>query len=89
VYNLASQAPKVDALCDLDGEKLAVRPDDSEPVIRERLAAYERQTRPVLDFYRSAGRRVLDVDASNDPPDMVFHKVCLALEQDDCSKNGR
>jgi len=89
LYNIAYHPPKVDELCDLDGTKLAVRDDDREPVIRERLDAYERQTRPVLDYYRSAGRRVLNVDASSDPPDVVFEKICLAMELDDCSKNGR
>ena len=70
LYNVAFHPPQVDELCDLDGTKLVVRDDDREPVIRERLDAYERQTRPVLDYYRNAGRRVLDVDASNDPPDV-------------------
>jgi len=89
LYNIAFHPPKVDELCDLDGTKLVVRDDDRESVIRERLDAYDRQTRPVLDYYRTSGRRVLDVDASNDPPDKVFQKVCLAMEKDDCSKNGR
>jgi len=79
LYNLAFHPPKVDELCDLDGAKLAIRDDDREPVIRERLDAYDRQTRPVLDYYRNAGHRVLDVDASNDPPDVVFQKVRLAM----------
>ncbi len=51
-------------MCDLDGEKLVIRDDDREAVIRERLDAYERQTRPVLDYLPSAGRRVMEVDAS-------------------------
>ncbi len=89
LYNLASQAPKVDALCDLDGEKLVVRPDDSEPVIRERLAAYERQTRPVLDYYRAAGRPVIEVDAGRDTPEGVFDKIRRAMETNDCSKDRR
>lgn len=80
LYNVSFHPPKVDELCDLDGEKLAIREDDSEPVIRERLDAYDRQTRPVLEFYKSAGRRVIEVDASNDPPDLVFHKISLALQ---------
>lgn len=80
LYNVAFHPPKVDELCDLDGAKLAIRDDDRESVIRERLDAYDRQTRPVLDYYRTAGRRVLDVDASNDPPDTVFQKVCQALQ---------
>ena len=89
LYNLAFQAPKVDTLCDLDGEKLVVRPDDSEPVIRERLAAYEQQTRPVLDYYRETARRVIEVDASRDRPERVYEKIRRAMETNDCSKDRR
>jgi adenylate kinase len=80
LYNVASQPPKVDELCDLDGQKLVIRNDDSEAVIRGRLEAYDRQTRPVLEFYRASGRRTVEVDASLDPPEEVFRKVCQALE---------
>lgn len=80
LYNLATKPPKVDELCDLDGEKLIVRDDDREDVIRQRLSAYERQTRPVLDFYRAAGRRLLEVDASKDLPTIVFEKICQAID---------
>ena len=80
LYNLASQPPRVDNLCDLDGEALAVRDDDSESVIRQRLEAYEQQTRPVLEYYRERGRPVLDVDGSNDPPDRIFEKIRAAIE---------
>jgi adenylate kinase len=87
LYNLATQPPRVDELCDLDGEKLVIREDDNEAVIRERLAGYDRQTRPVLEHYRLAGRPVMEVDASNDPPERVFEKICQAIDCDDCSKN--
>jgi hypothetical protein len=70
-------------VCDLDNEKLVVRDDDSEPVIRKRLEAYERQTQPVLEYYRSAGRRVVHVDADNDPPTVVFEKIREGLETAD------
>src|SRR5581483_9070350 len=43
LYNLSTKRPKVDELCDLDGEPLAVRDDDREDVIRQRLNAYDRQ----------------------------------------------
>jgi adenylate kinase len=82
LYNLATQPPRVDELCDLDGEKLVIREDDNEDVIRERLDGYDRQTRPVLDHYRSAGRRVVEVDASDDPPETVFGKIRQAIEND-------
>ncbi len=89
LYNIVSKPPREDMRCDLDGEKLVIRDDDREPVIRERLEAYERQTRPVLEHLRLAGRRVVEVDASNDPPDMVSRKICQALECDDRSEDCR
>jgi len=84
LYNMASQPPSEDNLCDKDGVPLVIREDDSEPVIRERLDAYERQTRPVLEYYATARRRVVKVDGSNDPPEAVFRKICRALDKDDC-----
>ncbi len=85
LYNIASQPPRVDSLCDLDGTPLVVRDDDREEVIRERLEAYEKQTRPVLDFFSLSGCRVVEVDASNAPPEAVFEKIRQAIETDDCS----
>lgn len=84
-YNVVLRPPKTDELCDLDGEKLVRRDDDSEEVIRQRLDAYDRQTRPVLDYFRTPGRRIIEVDASYDPPEVVFGKIGQALENHDCS----
>ena len=89
LYNVASHPPKVEGLCDLDGERLVVREDDRESVIRERLDAYDRQTRPVLQHYAEAGRQVIEVDASRDTPEGVFRKICQAMETDDCSQDRR
>jgi adenylate kinase len=80
LYNLASQPPRVDNVCDLDGEPLMVRDDDSESVIRQRLEAFKQQTRPVLDFYRERGRPVYDVDGSYDPPEAIFGKIRAVVE---------
>jgi adenylate kinase len=66
IYNIYDHPPKVPGRCDRDGGDLVQRPDDREEVIRERLAAYERQTRPLVDYYR--GRGVLkDVDGMAAP----------------------
>jgi adenylate kinase len=56
IYNVHLQPPKVDELCDVDGTKLVIRPDDREDVIRERLNAYAQLTQPVADYYESTGR---------------------------------
>lgn len=48
--------------CDKCGQKLFVRDDDKEDIIRNRLAVYEKNTAPLVDFYRERGLLV-DVDA--------------------------
>ncbi len=62
LYNIHSQPPLVDELCDVDGSKLVIREDDREEVISGRLAAYESQTRRVVDYYR-AQRRLVAINA--------------------------
>jgi adenylate kinase len=89
LYNLVSQPPKVDELCDLDGQKLMVRDDDREAVVRERLEEYERQTRPVLDFFLSAGRRVVAVEAGDEAPEKIFQMIRQALESHDRTQDRR
>ena len=83
LYNIASQPPKRDGVCDKDGEKLVIRDDDRESVIRERLEAYERQTRPVLDYFKSTGHHVEEVDASYAPPEDVFGRICRVVSSND------
>jgi adenylate kinase len=75
LYNVTSKPPKVPGVCDLEGAKLIVRDDDREEVIRERLDAYEKQTRPLIDFFREAGHRLYEIDASHDNPQTVFGKI--------------
>jgi adenylate kinase len=89
LYNIVSQPPKVDELCDLDGHALVIRDDDREEVIRERLHAYDQQTRPVLEYFREAGRRVAEVKADNEPPERIYQKICQAVDSDDRSENRR
>jgi adenylate kinase len=66
LYNLSSKEPSV---CKNDGSNLITREDDRPEVLEERLKAYERQTAPVLEFLRSAGYPVVEIDgAAGEPP---------------------
>jgi adenylate kinase len=56
IYNVDTQPPKTQGVCDLDGATLVQRKDDHESVVEERLKAYERQTLPLVDYYRAKGR---------------------------------
>ena len=55
IYNIYDRPPKVPGRCDNDGGELVQRPDDREEVIAPRLAAYEKQTAPLVAYYRSRG----------------------------------
>ena len=79
IYNVHSQPPRVDEICDVDGSKLVTRDDDREEVIRERLDAYERQTQPVAEHYRGLGR-VVEVNGDL-PIDEVTGMLIKAIDQ--------
>jgi adenylate kinase len=79
LYNIHSQPPLVDELCDCDGSKLVIRDDDREEVISGRLAAYERQTRPVADYYRLQ-RRLVAVNADR-PVEDITAQIFSVIER--------
>jgi len=64
IYNVYLHPPRHDNVCDRDGTPLETRADDREEVIRERLLAYEKQTRPVIDFFRQSGQEMHELDGT-------------------------
>jgi adenylate kinase len=55
VYNVFSDPPKHEGVCDQDGSRLVQREDDAEDVVRNRLAVYHEQTAPLVAFYEERG----------------------------------
>jgi len=51
-YHLVSNPPKRAGVCDACGGELYQRDDDTEATVRKRLEVYQRQTAPLLDYYR-------------------------------------
>jgi adenylate kinase len=51
--------------------RLVRRKDDEPEAIRNRLAVYQRQTAPVLDWYRTQGTRIATVNAVGAPDDVT------------------
>ncbi|AOE50026.1 adenylate kinase [Kangiella sediminilitoris] len=51
VYHVTYNPPKEEGKDDETGEPLIQRDDDKEDTIRRRLAVYEEQTRPLVDYY--------------------------------------
>ncbi len=55
VYHLAHRPPRSVGVCDACGARLVQRSDDTEEVVRSRLAVYRRQTAPIVEIYRRRG----------------------------------
>ena len=51
VYNVHTDPPKHDDMCDQDGSRLVQRDDDREETVRKRLAVYHKSTSPLVRFY--------------------------------------
>lgn len=55
-YNIVMNPPKQEGICDKCGSKLVQREDDtSEDAIRRRLAIYDEQTSPLVEYYEKKG----------------------------------
>jgi len=79
IYNLYDRPPKVEGRCDNDGGELVQRPDDREEIVAPRLHAYEKQTEPLVAYYKRLGL-LHDVDASKSV-DEVKQQIDRALQQ--------
>lgn len=78
-YHVEFNPPRRDGFDDETGDPLVQRDDDREETVRERLAAYHKQTEPLSAFYRARagegpdgrkGVRYLRVDGTRDIADV-------------------
>jgi adenylate kinase len=66
IYNIYSKPPKADNVCDLHPEtSLTHRADDNEESVSTRLATYDEQTKPLLEYYAGSDR-LSRVDGNRD-----------------------
>jgi adenylate kinase len=56
VYHVRFNPPRVAGKDDVTGEDLVQRDDDREETVRKRLAVYQSQTRPLVDYYSAWAR---------------------------------
>lgn len=72
-FHVEFNAPKVEGICDNCGAKLIQRPDDTEATAVNRLAVYDQNTAPLLDFY--AKKNLLKTVNGDQPLDKVFDDI--------------
>lgn len=57
VYHVVYNPPKNEGKDDETGDDLVIRPDDKEETVRDRLAVYHEQTKPLVDYYSAAAEQ--------------------------------
>jgi adenylate kinase len=77
-YHVVHIPPRVEGQCDACGAALIIRDDDKPETVRQRLATYQRQTSPLIDYYAQRGSLV-KVDGSG-TPDQVRARLFEQLE---------
>ncbi|MFZ3215265.1 MAG: adenylate kinase [Candidatus Acidiferrales bacterium] len=80
-YNVFERPPKKPGICDNDGGKLIQRLDDQPEIVKERFAAYERQTKPLADYYRTHGvLEVVDGEADVEQVTRALNEILKRAE---------
>ena len=51
-YHIIYKKPKKNMLCDKCGKKLTQRKDDYPAAIKKRLKIYQRETKPIIDYFK-------------------------------------
>ena len=77
-YNTASNPPRVPGVDDEDGGPLVQRDDDKPSTVGNRLAVFDAQTKPLVEYYRARGS-LIEVDGLL-PVDQVTLEIVNALQ---------
>jgi adenylate kinase len=77
MFHVDASPTRVPGVCDSCGAPVVQRDDDRAEVIQKRLEVYDRQTAPLVDYYRGLGK-LLAIDAAQDP-DAVASAIATAV----------
>lgn len=77
-YHVDNMPPKKEGVCDKCDGELVQRADDTRETVENRIDVYNKQTKPLLDYYDKAGNIAHFKGA--DTPDELFVAICEKLE---------
>ena len=81
IYNMYFKPPRNDNVCDIHPDaELVHRNDDNVETVKARLATYEQQTKPLIDYYKSAGV-LRTVDGTREPEKIYADVVTVVREK--------
>lgn len=77
IFHVTGMPPKVENVCDHCGGKLFQREDDRPEAVRVRMEAYEKSTKPLIDFYQKRG--LLITIRAGETPEETYGRTMAAL----------
>ena len=77
-YNLVTLKPKIEGVCDDCGTPLYQRKDDNEETIKSRLEVYNKQTKPLIEYYEKQNL-LLQIDGAGEISE-VAKKIITGME---------
>ena len=72
-YNLKSNKPTKQGVCDKCGGKLMIRDDDHLEAINKRIEKFHEETKQVVDFFKEKGK-IIHIHADK-TPDAIFAEI--------------
>lgn len=69
-YHVVNIPPKKEGVCDLCSGELIQRADDTEETVLNRIDVYNKQTKPLVDYYDKAGV-IINIDGNKDLDDVL------------------
>jgi len=78
-FHVEAMPPKKEGVCDRCGGELYQRDDDKPEVVRERMAVYQEETAPLIEYYREQG--LLDEVAAGKSVDEVQEDLARRLSE--------
>ena len=83
VYNLRFLKPKKDGFCDKCGGQLYRRSDDNPEVIQMRLDLYDKETDPLIRYYKTKDLPIIEhvAESLETPPDKVVKEIVAHLKK--------
>jgi len=84
IHHEQLKAPAQEGVCDACGGDLYKRADDAPETVKERLAVYHNETKPMIDYYGERG--MLDVVDGSRTPDEVFADLKAMLSASGASE---
>lgn len=77
-YHIKFNPPKIEGKCDVCGSAIIQREDDTEDTVNKRLDIYDKQTQPLIQYYKEKG--LLSVADGTKAINNVFKDICKVLD---------